>query len=701
MNDTPENTAMSTLLPPPSVEGMVDGAVLDPDSVPQGIRVQVPAASLAEGDHARLDWTDAAGVVPAYSVDKPYSHNDVGKPLSFTVAQAEVRRFLDRSVALTYTVQRLADGADVGSEVFSFRVAKLPLSAPTILEARDGQLNPDDLSASATVQIPREAWLKVNDVVRVSLMGAVGEGSTVVTHTVALNEAGQALEIALPYSVINANEGRSVVLSYTVNGAEPSPEAVYSIKRDIGSGELRVMGARYNRGLYRCSGCSRRLSAFQAATGRPILAQWRYDGDDNWVVGATFRDTDASRRLQVRSIDYQITLSPANVFGNGLDGALTGVAAFIARRGIGDLVGWGNSGEGATIPATIISMDDIVEVSATAGAYAARRANGNVVAWGTATQGASMGDISRLDFVRVVGNGAAFAGIKRDGTLVAWGDPARGGSLPAPIAELTDFVRVHGASSAFVAIRRTGGMVAWGAAAGGGVLSDDIATLTDIEEVLGNDAAFVALRGNRRLIAWGAADQGGALPEAIAYLDDIAEISCANAKAFVALRASGQIVAWGAATHGGVLPELIRDLDDIVEITANWQSFVARRENGHLVAWGSAETGGAVSDDVARLNDIVQVVGSSKAFAALRKDGSVVAWGDVTVGGDTALVAESLIDVQAIYGNSHGFAALTAGGQLVTWGHVKGGGDSAAVQALLDGRVDYYLSAQSVTPEDK
>ncbi|WP_434701073.1 RCC1 domain-containing protein [Pseudomonas sp. D1-36] len=696
MNDTPENTAANALLPPPSVEGVGEDATLDPDSVPKGIRVQIPAGSLVEGDLAVLSWADAAGVVAAYTRDKPYTYNDVGQPLYFTVAQAEARRFLDQSVALSYTVQRLGGGADEDSEVFSFRVAKLPLPAPTMLKAEDNQLNPDDLLGDATALIPREAWLKAGDVLRVNLAGAAGAGSTEVTHTVLPSEAGQALEVTILYSVINANEGRSVVLSYTVNGRDPSPEAVYSIKRDIGAGELRVMGARYNRGLYRCSGCSRRLSAFQAATGRPILAQWQYDGDDSWVAGTTFRDTDASRLLHVRSTDSQVTLNPANVFGNGVDTLFTGDAAFVARRNIGDLVGWGNAVEGAKIPPTIISMDDIVEVSATMAAFAARRANGNVVAWGLATHGAAMGDISRLDFAQVVSNGAAFAGLKRSGQLVAWGDGPSGGVLSESVAECTDIVRVYGGATAFTAIRGTGALVAWGNVAHGGELGEEIAQLTDIEDVIGNFGAFAALRANRRLIAWGSDAQGGVLPEEIAYLDDVIELSCANAQAFVARRASGNIVAWGAATHGGVLPDLIKDLDDVVEVTANWQSFVARRENGRVVAWGTVESGGELSDDIARLNDIVQVVASSKAFAALREDGSVVAWGDATVGGDSTPEDESLINVLAIYGNSHGFTALTGDGRVVTWGHALGGGDRDAVQSLLNGQVSYYRSARAL-----
>jgi len=694
MNTTHANSGQGTLLPAPIVEGVAENAVLDPDSVPQGVRVTVPKDSLHEGDYVLLHWADAAGAVTTYTDERPYTHNDLGEPLHFTVPQAQIRRFLDQAVEVTYEVERLAGGDNEHSEVFSLRVGKLPLPVPKIVQAKGDQLNPDDLLNSATVRIAPEAWLKTADVVRVTWAGASGAGSSVVTHTVLATEVGQALDIPVPYNVVNANEGRSITLSYTVNGGAPSPEAVYEVKRDIGSGALRVLGARYTRGLYRCSGCPRRLSAFQAS-GRPLLVQWQYDGDDGWVDGTSFRDSDASRPLHVRSTDYQLTLNPANVFGDGVDGVLAGSAAFVACRDVGDLVGWGDSVEGAKIPPTIITLDDIAEVSATASAYAARRQNGNVVTWGLATHGAGMGDVSRTGFTQVVGNGAAFAGIKTGGEVVAWGDVTSGGLVPEPVAELSDIVKLCGGSLAFAAIRGTGEVVAWGTATHGGELDEETALLTDIEDVIGNFGAFAALRGNGQLVAWGSEPQGGTLPEAIADLEDVIELSCANAQAFVARRAGGTLVTWGAATHGGELPELIQDLDDIVEVTANWHAFVARRENGHVVAWGPVEAGGEVTDDIARMNDIVQVTGSSLAFAALRKDGSVVAWGDVTVGGDTAPVAERLVDVQAIYGNSHGFTALTSDGRVVTWGNALGGGDSEAVQSLLNGQVSYYRS----TPE--
>ncbi|MCI0994505.1 hypothetical protein FGE05_26645 [Pseudomonas sp. ICMP22404] len=692
MNDIHADARQGALLPPPSVMGMEQNAVLDPESVPQGAQVTVPRDGLIEGDIVWLTWADTAGGVTAYTDEKPYSRNDIGKPLFFIVPQAQVRRFLELAVTLTYEVEHLAGGDNEHSEDFGLRIAKLPLPMPIIVQAKGDQLNPEDLSSGATLRIAPEAWLKSADVVQVTLAGAAGTGSTVLTHSVLPSEAGGALYIDIPYTVISANEGRSIVLTYTVNGGEPGPEARYEVKRDIGSGEIRVMGARYNRGLYRCSGCSRRLSAFQTSTGRPVLVQWQYEGDDGWVAGTTFQDRDSSRPLHVRSTDYQVTLNPGNIFGSGLDGVLTGDAAFIARRDIGDLVGWGNDAEGAKIPATIISMDDIAEVSATMGAYAARRVNGNVVTWGMTTHGATMGGVPRTGFTQVVGNGAAFAGIRDGGQLAAWGDAASGGLLPEPVEECSDIVKVCGGSLAFAALRSTGQVLAWGAVANGGELGEDIGQLDDVEEVIGNYAAFAALRGNHRLVAWGGAEQGGTLPQEIAYRDDVIELSCATAQAFVARCASGHVIAWGAATHGGVLPELIQDLDDIIEVTSNWQSFVARRKNGHVVAWGTVETGGEVSDEIARMNDIVQVTGSSKAFAALRNDGSVVAWGDVTVGGDVGPVAGVLVNVRAIYGNSHGFTALTADGRMVTWGHAAGGGDSEAVQSLLQGRVSYYRS---------
>jgi alpha-tubulin suppressor-like RCC1 family protein len=597
----------------------------------------------------------------------------------------------------------LFEGGEQHGEDYSLRVEQKQFTLPmaTIKEAsgsQKDQINPEDVPAiGATAIIPASAQLKTDDLITVTVEGKT---TYTATHTVLASEADKELAaILVDKSFISDNLDDSIALSYTVKrktgGTDgPSVPAVYDVRRVIAPGTLKIMGARYNRSTYRASSSSRLLSAFNATTGQPIQAQWKYPADTQWTTATTLRDTQPQEPLLVRTADDQLTLNPANIIGNGADTTITGTAAFIAHRDVRDVVGWGNAVHGANIPPAIITMDDIVEVSCTGSAYAARRVNTAVVAWGTAATG-GVTPPDPLGFAQVVGNSAAFVGIKTNGSVVAWGTDAAGATVPAPIAALTDVKEVIPTGQAFAALRTNGAVEAWGLAANGGTVPADIGGFTDIKSVIGSYGAFAAHRANGRIVGWGHATYGGTVPATIASLTDVIELSCANAQAFAARRATGQVVAWGTASYGGIVDPLIASLTDIVEVVSNWRAFAALRSNGRVVAWGTAADGGTVPDEIAGLNDIVQLCGSSTAFAALRKNGTVVAWGGATVGGNTASVVDQLTNVLAIYDNTHGFCALTSDGHVVTWGHPAGGGDSSAVQDRLDGKVSYLATPAS------
>jgi len=279
--------------------------------------------------------------------------------------------------------------------------------------------------------------------------------------------------IKMVHAFIADNLDDSIALAYTIKrkagGTDgPLDPTVYDVRKVVAPGTLKVMGARFNRSTYRASSASRVLSAFDANTGQPLQAEWKYPVDTQWTTTSTWRDSRPDQPLQVRTTDDQVTLNPANIIGNGIDTTVTGLAAFIAHRDVGDVVGWGNAQYGAAIPSTIITMDDIVEVSCTRSAYAARRANSAVVVWGTAAEGGSMTGISPLDFKQVVANGTAFTGLKNTNQVVGWGGLADGGEVPANIGELTNIDRVVGAGQAFAALTADGRIVTWGHAGGGG-----------------------------------------------------------------------------------------------------------------------------------------------------------------------------------------------------------------------------------------
>ncbi|WP_185753125.1 RCC1 domain-containing protein [Pseudomonas fluorescens] len=634
----------------------------------------------APGSYVTQAWINQG----YYDVTLPYDYlKDLGDGKTLTMRfKAALGKSPDDKEAVSFPVRTYTVSAAVRLPVATFKEAS---------GAQQDQLNPDDVFPfGATVIIPATALLKTDDDVIVTVEGKT---TTTYPHRVLSAEAGTELSsIKVPHTLIEANDGLSLNLSYLVKrkagGTDgPSDPTVYDVRKVIGSGILRVMGARASRSIWRVSSASRLLSAFNATTGQPLEAHWKYPDDSEWTAGTTWRDTAPQLPLQVRTADDQITLNPANIIGS--------LAAFVAHRDRGDLVAWGDSAHGATIPSPIIALDDIVEVSSTYSAYAARRANGLVVVWGNATDGGNMGAVPPQDFVQVIGNQAAFAGIKNTRQVVAWGRSHYGGTVSAPVGALTDVARVVATTYTFTALRTTGQVMAWGHTYEGGNVPSAIAALTDIQSLIGASNAFAALRANGRLVAWGLGTSGGSLPANIVALTDIIELSCANIFAFTARRATGQIVAWGDSRFGGTLGPGIATLTDIVEVTAAHGAFVARRANGSVVGWGAAALGGLVPAEIAALVDIVQVCGSSYAFAALRQNGTVVAWGLPFEGSDTSVVVSQLTNVQALYSNDNGFTALTADGRVVTWGNPRFGGDSSAVQDRLVGQVSYQASPAS------
>lgn len=681
------------LLPDPVVEGAVNGTLRPVgDAV-----VTIPAeAQLKHGDEVELLW-DGDAPQGSTSVTKQILADQNDKIEMPPIEARFVLANIDANVRVKYVVYRF-DGSEQTSGTVTLRVQRAALPLPIFVQATaNNQLNPDDVRNGATYRIDTVARLLRGDRVTVLVQSELPAGNFNRTIVVTAGDEGKALDVSVPYATINASNRTTIKLEYTLQRSsggpeERSPSNSYFVNRVIGSGNLRIFGARYGASTYRASSTSRVLSAFNAQSLQPILAEWRYLDEPTWTAGTTWMDKQPWKALRVRTQTDEVQLNPANIIGNGIDAAVNGSAAFVALRnersgGDRDIVGWGSIAYGAVIPQTLVGRDDIAEVSCTRSAYAARTTDGTVVCWGQAGEGGTMPKGETGNFVEVRSNARAFVGRKADGRLIGWGVGPEGATIPPGILKLTDFTAVYGAGSAFAAQRADGSLVAWGSAANGGNLPNNIAELKDIYYVKGNFAAFAARRTNNSVVAWGNTGYGGTVPAPIDQYTDIVTLEGATAQAFSALRATGQVVAWGARSHGGSVPEEIAALTDIVEVTSTWHAFCARRRNGAVVAWGNANNGGNVPKAVADLRNVIQVTGSAWAFAALCSDGTVAVWGRSEAGGDISRVSDQLKHVRAVYANSNGFAALTSDGRVVTWGQPQGGGDSAAVQAALRNKV--------------
>ena len=574
---------------------------------------------------------------------------------------------------------------------------------PTIDQALGDQLDPANTPNGATVRIPAETNLLDGDSGEVRWVGLPGAGTINVPYTVSASEAGQSKAVTVQQSVVLANVDRTITLDYTLRrqGSSPIPSqpAVYDVRRQVGTGQLQVMGARGTSNSMHWStvGSSRLLTALNVTTQQPLEALWQYEGDGGAPIqAARFNDNQPWRLLRVRTSQDEVRINPANLFGAGnfkIAAPSQPWGAFVARRTQGNLVGWGVVGHGGDVPPEIATITDIVGVAHAAYAFAAWRANGQVVAWGWAERGGEVPrDIGNLrDIVEVVGTGHAFAARRATGHLVAWGETGLGGDIPETIAQFDDFVEVAATAHAFAARRANGTVVAWGRPDLGAAVPDDIALLTDIVDLSSAYYVFAARRANGSVVAWGTQpNAGGMVPGDIARLTNIVEVVGAST-ALAARLSDGSVVAWGDANAGGSIPGPIARLDDVVQVVSTSSSFAALRASGHVVTWGHPDYGAPVPPTIEVFDDFVQVAATAGAFAALRRNGTVVAWGHPAWGG--VVNASGLTNVRALYANSQAFIALTSDARVVTWGLAGAGGNSDPVQGLLNGHVSYYATA--------
>ncbi|MFJ4376578.1 RCC1 domain-containing protein, partial [Pseudomonas japonica] len=687
-------------LPAPFTRPPAENGVLDPADLPGQLEVVIaPYPGMTAEQKVHLLWRASSG--PQHDDSMSISAPMVGHEVVFYLDRARVEENLGATIQLSYRVESPGEPSQVsGIAAFVIEARRAILPLPLILEAEGDRLDPNDVTAGASVYIDASAQLQEDDLITVHIVSDAEGGSIDVPWTVPIGGGGQSATITVPYDSIAASIGTRIGVHYSITRAAGGPVELsgtvgYSVYSEIDAGALQVMGARFNASVRWAGATPRMLSALHADSLTPMLVEWRYEDSQQWSAGRTWIDTRPWLKLYVRSNTETWECRAANIFGNGVHTQPAGgTSAFVAMRdevsgdngSVVDLVAWGHYYFGGNLPPHVIDIFDVVEVSSTHYAFSARLSNGDVINWGYDNQGGKP-PIIEGDFVQVRGNWVAFVGCKQNGELQGWGQIG----IPQPVLQHRDYVEVYGTSQAFAARRASGHVVAWGDRAWGGQLNPGQDQFNDIVHVAAAFRAFAALRergGSRSVIAWGQIDGGGAVPKEIAELTNVRTL-VSSGNAFCVLLDTGEIKAWPDTNAAGQLPYPISRLTNVVEVTGTVGAFCARLSTGQVVAWGYKDWGSELSPEAADATNIIQVTGNAFAFAALCRDGSVIAWGNPLPGGDTSGVAHKLVDVRAIYGNSHAFTALTADGQVVTWGVPHGGGDSEKVQSELARKVTH------------
>jgi len=473
--------------------------------------------------------------------------------------------------------------------------------------------------------------------------------------------------------------GKATITASLDNGKQATQ--VVSVQKEI---MLVIRGGRRRIGYNR--DWQSAIVALDQQTGLPVDVIWKYQGDETSSITSRFFDPSPAQELHVTSGAETIILAPVNIAGNTYYDSAHDL--FSARELQGNVVAWGYTPYGGSVPDEIASHSDLQSLASTHGSMAALTISGGVVAWGYTPYGGSVPDeiASRNDLNALAGSNDAFAALTKSGGVVTWGDTSNGGSVPTEIATRTDLITLSATQSAFAALTKSGGVVTWGNTSNGGNVPTAIATRNDIEALYSSSVSFAALTATGGVVTWGS---GGDVPVEIATRSDLVTL-CGTDSAFAALTLSGGVVAWGNSSNGGNVPAEIETRTDLVALAATSAAFAALTKTGGVITWGSSSAGGAVPVEIATRNDLITLTGNGTAFAALTKSGNVVTWGNRTNGGTIPEDREPLLtDIMAVYSNPTAFIALKADNTVIVWG----AGTSSQTEKIptsLQSNISYY-----------
>lgn len=204
--------SVTATLPAPLVPDSVNGN-LDPDAIISSVLVQVPPWNrMSEDDRVDLYWMDMVG-------DNNFidwlvvSVSALGKPVNFRVPKSYVNS--DKRIRIYYIVTKLSGMVMKSAEtLLTIRhIEENDLAAPILESVVNGQLNLDNIAASASLKIPAYGNMQVGDIIRVYLEGnAIWQDDYFVTN----NSLGKEIIFDISKSILLLNNNNKITLRYDV-----------------------------------------------------------------------------------------------------------------------------------------------------------------------------------------------------------------------------------------------------------------------------------------------------------------------------------------------------------------------------------------------------------------------------------------------------------------------------------------------------
>ncbi|MBW7895666.1 MAG: immunoglobulin domain-containing protein [Opitutaceae bacterium] len=317
-----------------------------------------------------------------------------------------------------------------------------------------------------------------------------------------------------------------------------------------------------------------------------------------------------------------------------ISGSITFVAigngSYLAVKGDGTVVGWGNNTAGQTdIPE---GLGDVVSIGVGNAHVVALKSDGTVIGWGNNDVGQLAIPAGLQDVVALATGPYHCIALKSDGTLVAWGQADKGQEIIPP--GLKDVVAVKTGRYRSLALKSNGELTEWGDIDNGSTTySGPTANIADI--AMGDRHSVIRFHDGT-VAAWGLDYAGSTSPPA--GLNGVTSLA-SGASFTLALKSDGTVVGWGRNYEGQVaIPD---NLTGVVAIAADGASSLAvlRATPPSIVTHPSSQT--VTQNDYVSLS--VQAVGAIPLAYQWRKNGQNIGNSiDITGAQSPALVFSTI-----------------------------------------------------------